>query len=252
MTGSGVPITSAGAEMATGMGTNDTVIIVPAYREAEGIQKVLGEIRDSLNSMILVVNRPSGDGTDSLARDTGAIVIEQRGTGKGNAVEEGLSYVRQNFTDVRYIGFVDADCTYPASVMPSMRAILADNPSVGMVIGRRTNLRNNGVKSSAFAVGNKVLTLSHRVLNRVTLGDPLSGLRMVKSEVLQNWRPKSGGFDIECEMNSYVSGSKRLEIVEVPIPYRARVGEKKLRLRHGFTILARMMSLALRGPGRSS
>jgi len=61
---------------------------------------------------------------------------------------------------------------------------------------------------------------------------------------LKNWEPKSKGFDIEAEINHRVE-KKGYRIVEIPIQYRNRVGAKKLRLRHGFTILRRILAESL-------
>jgi dolichol-phosphate mannosyltransferase len=70
--------------------------------------------------------------------------------------------------------------------------------------------------------------------------DPLTGLRVIRGEILRNWKPKSKGFDIEVELNHQVE-RKGYGIVEVDIPYRRRLGEKKLKLRHGATIVKRIM-----------
>jgi len=81
-------------------------------------------------------------------------------------------------------------------------------------------------------------------MNGVKLGDPLSGLRVVRSAVLEGWKPKSKGFDVEVEMNSLVD-RKGYRIVEIPIDYRNRLGEKKLKLRHGLRIMKRILTESL-------
>jgi hypothetical protein len=79
------------------------------------------------------------------------------------------------------------------------------------------------------------------LFNGIKLNDPLSGLRVVRAEVLKGWKSKSRGFDIEAEMNYHVE-RMGYRIVEIPIRYRPRLGEKKLKLRHGFAILKRIVS----------
>jgi hypothetical protein len=69
----------------------------------------------------------------------------------------------------------------------------------------------------------------------------LSGLRVVRAEALRNWKPKSKGFDIEAEVNFFVE-REGYRIVEIPIDYRSRLGEKKLKLRDGLWILKRIVS----------
>jgi glycosyltransferase involved in cell wall biosynthesis len=224
----------------------DTVMIVPAYREEAGIGPVVRELREAIDPVILVVNRPGNDGTESMARKQGAVVIGQSGRGKGDAMRLGLDYVHANYPEIRFIGFTDADCTYPAFPLAKMRAILESATSVGMVVAQRDNVANNGATSRFFSMGNRLLGTAHRILNRVSLRDPLSGLRLVRADAIRGWVPTAHGFDVECELNCYVHNVRRLQISEVSVPYRERVGTKKLGFRHGFLILGRMISLAFR------
>jgi dolichol-phosphate mannosyltransferase len=61
---------------------------------------------------------------------------------------------------------------------------------------------------------------------------------------LDGWKPKSKGFDVEAEMNSIV-GRRGYKIVEIPIDYRIRLGEKKLKLRDGLGIMKRILAESL-------
>jgi dolichol-phosphate mannosyltransferase len=72
------------------------------------------------------------------------------------------------------------------------------------------------------------------------LDDPLTGLRVVRAGILRNWKVKSKGFDVEVELNHYVQWGG-FGVVEVPIEYRERLGEKKLGVGNGFEILMRIM-----------
>jgi dolichol-phosphate mannosyltransferase len=62
----------------------------------------------------------------------------------------------------------------------------------------------------------------------------------VRAEILRNWKVKSKGFDVEVELNHRVE-REGFGIVEVPIKYRERLGEKKLGVKHGAEILRRIM-----------
>jgi len=92
-----------------------------------------------------------------------------------------------------------------------------------------------------FFLGNKILASFHNFFNGVHLDDPLSGLRVIRWDILRNWRPKSLGFDIEVELNHFIE-SQRLKIVEVPIELRPRLGEKKLNIFDGLLILKRIIT----------
>jgi len=166
----------------------------------------------------------------------------QEGSGKGDAVAQAIRHVD---SDVEYVVFIDADFTYPAGYLPKMMRILEENPEVGMVTGNRFNdsFELSAMKSPFF-VGNRFLALAQRFLNGVGLRDPLTGLRVVRWRILKNWEPRSKRFDVEAEMNHIVE-RRGYKTVEIPIQYRSRLGEKKLKLRHGFTILRRIISESL-------
>ena len=51
---------------------------------------------------------------------------------------------------------------------------------------------------------------------------------------------ESKGFDMEVELNNFVK-KRGFTTKEVLINYRARLGEKKLKARHGITILKRIL-----------
>ena len=88
--------------------------------------------------------------------------------------------------------------------------------------------------------GNRFIAFTHNFLNGVQLADPLTGLRVVRAEILRNWKVKSKGFDIEVELNHRVE-REGFGIVEIPIQYRERLGEKKLKVRHGAEIFKRIL-----------
>ena len=88
------------------------------------------------------------------------------------------------------------------------------------------------------------IELIQSILNGVNLNDPLTGLRIIRYDLLKGWKPKSTGFDIEVELNHLVK-NRGFNIVEIPIEYRSRIGKKKLSARHGLTILKRIILQSL-------
>jgi dolichol-phosphate mannosyltransferase len=216
-------------------------VVIATLNEEAGIGPTINEMQKVLNNpYMVVVDGKSVDRTIEIAKNMGADVMLQEGKGKGDAMFQGF---RQLSSKVPYVVFTDADYTYPAEYIPQMIEVLEENPRVGMVIGNRFKGEYNLSKSitNPFYLGNKLLAFAQLVMNGVKLGDPLSGLRVVRSEVLDGWKPKSKGFDVEAEMNALV-GRKGYRIVEVPIDYRSRLGEKKLKLRHGLGIMKRILA----------
>jgi dolichol-phosphate mannosyltransferase len=217
-------------------------LVVAALNEEHGIGATLTEFLYNLDfPKVLVVDGHSSDRTVEIAKNLGAEIAFQDGFGKGNAIAKALEQIDLN---VNYVVLTDADYTYPAEYVPEMIEILERSPQVGMVCGNRFSgdIESKAVRSS-FYFGNKLLAFAHNLLNGVSLRDPLTGLRVIRAEILSDWVVKSQGFDIEVELNRWVE-RKGYITVEVPIKYRQRIGEKKLKMRHGATILKRILQEA--------
>jgi dolichol-phosphate mannosyltransferase len=221
-------------------------VIIPTLNEAEGIGPTINEILSTLpNSHIVVIDANSTDKTPLIARGLGATVIEQKGRGKGRAMAQILEYLRHsNPESPKYLIITDADYTYPCDQLPRMIEILEENPLVGMVTGKRIQVikifRLTKALINWYVLGNYLLRTAHKFCNKVGMHDPLTGLRVIRFKVIKDWRPQAKSFDIEVELNHHIT-KKKYKIVEVPINYRPRLGRKKLGLRHGFTILKRIL-----------
>jgi glycosyltransferase involved in cell wall biosynthesis len=216
------------------------LVIIAALNEEKGIGLSLAELRMVLpDPKCLVVDGNSADKTVEFAKEMGADILIQGGIGKGDAIAQAIKSVD---LDVDYVIFTDADYTYPAKSVPEMIRILDENPEIGMVCGNRfTHSLTLSAMKSLFFVGNRFLAWTQRFINGVHLNDPLTGLRVIRWNILRDWEPKSKGFDIEAEINHRVE-KKGYKIVEIPIDYRSRVGEKKLKLRDGLTIFRRIVA----------
>jgi dolichol-phosphate mannosyltransferase len=218
-----------------------TLVVVATLNEEEGVGQTLAEIKSFLDKpFCLVVDGRSTDGTAKIAEQMGAEVVTQKGSGKGDAIATAIAHAQT--IDAEYVAFIDADYTYPAGYLPRMISILEANPDVGMVCGNRFNSRFRlGSMHSMLYLGNRLLAFTHNLLNGVGLQDPLTGLRAVRWQILKDWKPKSRGFDVEVELNHFVE-KQGFRILEIPISYRRRLGKKKLKLKHGFTILNRILT----------
>jgi glycosyltransferase involved in cell wall biosynthesis len=215
-----------------------TQVLIAALNEEQGIGPTISEFSNTLTTRFLVVDGKSEDATPEIAKKLGARVLFQDGTGKGDAIMKGIQHLD---SETQYVVFTDADFTYPADSVPLMLSLLKNHPDVGMVCGNRFSGRiDDKAFYGSFSVGNRVLALAHRILNGVFLADPLTGLRVVRADVLRKWKVRSRGFDVEVELNREVK-RQNLATVEVPIQYRARKGEKKLRVKDGVPILKRML-----------
>ncbi len=223
---------------------NSTEVIIAALNEQEGIGLTITEMQSRLFApRILVVDGNSVDRTVEVSKDLGVDVLLQDGKGKGDAIAKALEYIDD---DVEYVVLTDADFTYPAQNVPDMIEILEHNPKVGMVCGNRfCGKVDDKALRNRFYFGNKILSVAHSFFNGVSLNDPLTGLRVIRADILRDWKIKSKSFDVEVELNHQVERSG-YKTIEVPIQYRQRLGQKKLKVRHGFGILKRILLETIR------
>jgi glycosyltransferase involved in cell wall biosynthesis len=216
------------------------LVLIAAMNEEEGIGFTLSELKEVLDySSFLVVDGNSTDGTAKIAEALDAKVLIQKGKGKGDAVAQAIRHIDG---EIEYVVLLDADFTYPAGYLPHMIKVLEEKPEVGMVCGNRFNdSLHLGELHNLLYFGNRLLAFIHNFMNGIELHDPLTGMRVIRWKLLKDWRPLSKGFDVEVELNHWIE-RKGYDILEIPIPYRPRLGQKKLRLRHGFTILKRIVT----------
>jgi glycosyltransferase involved in cell wall biosynthesis len=220
-----------------------TIVLIAALNEEEGIGCTLAELSQVLeNPAFLIVDGNSTDRTLQIAKESGAEILIQKGKGKGDAIAQAMMHLGD---DIEYLVLIDADYTYPAEYVPEMIDILENNSQVGMVCGNRFNGHFHlGEMHNILYFGNRLIAFTHNLLNGIELRDPLTGLRVIRWDSIKGWKPKSKGFDVEVELNHQVE-RKGYGIVEVPIHYRNRLGHKKLKIKHGFTILRRILSESL-------
>jgi dolichol-phosphate mannosyltransferase len=214
-------------------------LIIAAMNESPGIGLTIAEMKDTLGDIpVLVVDGRGSDRTVEIAKNLGAEVVCQDGIRKGDALAKALEHADLSLD---YVIVTDADYTYPAEYVPAMIKILEENPLVGMVCGNRLSGQvDKEAQHNVFYIGNMLLAFAHNMLNGIPLQDPLTGLRVIRSEILRGWHVKSKGFDIEVEINHLVE-RRNFAIQEIPISYRTRLGEKKLKVSHGITILKRIL-----------
>ncbi len=96
-----------------------------------------------------------------------------------------------------------------------------------------------------YRFGNWLLTKVFNLIFGTRLHDVLSGMYIVRVEALKDALMEMGGFSVEAEIAAHMASTGK-SIVEVPIEYRRRVGEKKLHVKDGLAIFRDIVRLSLR------
>ncbi len=76
------------------MSFSSLAVVIPAFNEEEGIAPTICELKEALNDpQMIVVDGASDDRTLEIAKNLGAEVLIQKGTGKGSAISQGLVHL---------------------------------------------------------------------------------------------------------------------------------------------------------------
>jgi hypothetical protein len=202
-------------------------IVIPALNEEQAIGFVIKEIPiNELKKMgyeveIMVIDNGSKDKTRYIANSHRAKVIVQPIKGYGNAYKAGFANATGDI-----IATGDADLTYPFSDLPKIIKKMEDENLDFITTDRLTNLQA-GVMSRTHYFGNLLLQLITKILFGLPCKDSQSGMWIFKKSIWSKLNVKSSGmpFSQELKIEAYKKGFK---CAEVPIVYRARVGELKL------------------------
>ena len=97
-------------------------VIIPAFNEEKSIAKVIAEIPDLVEE-IVVVNNNSTDQTATVARKAGATVLTEKSKGYGYACLKGMDYLSQKDKTPDILVFLDGDFSdFPARAHKSYPA----------------------------------------------------------------------------------------------------------------------------------
>jgi len=220
-------------------------VVVPTLNERGGVTDLIPQIKRVLNEYtteIVVVDGNSSDGTANLAKDLGAHVIKQDGSGYGDALQLGFKFAHSALkADITVM--IDGDMTYDPKDIENMIDIVASG-KVDLVVGNRFADMEDGAMSLTSKWGNRLLSWFAKHAIGIRLTDSQCGLRVFRTQFTPTITRASAGMAYATEMIAEITqvGGR---LMELPISYSRRVGKSKLRpVRDGLQILSTMLRLA--------
>jgi SAM-dependent methyltransferase len=229
-------------------------IVIPCRNERGNIAAAIERLPAfGTRQEILFVDGHSTDGTPDAVRAAIAAhpgrdihLLEQRGTGKGDAVRLGFE---QATGDVLMI--LDADLTVPPEDLPKFHRALIAGHAEFLNGCRLIYPMEDEAMQTLNLVANKCFALAFTWLLGQRLKDTLCGTKVLwrrDYQAIARNRAYFGDFDPFGDFDLLFGASKLgLRIADVPVRYRRRsYGETKIsRFRHGWLLL-RMVAYAYR------
>jgi glycosyltransferase involved in cell wall biosynthesis len=206
-------------------------VVIPAYNEENGIDAILERVlqqRDALRANgvadleLIVVDDGSKDATAErvAAHPDVRLIRHEVNQGYGAALKTGFSAARGEL-----LAFLDADGTYPPeSFVDLCRAALDGRTDI--VIGSRM-LSKDSEMPLVRRIGNTIFASLLSVVGKRRIWDSASGMRVFRRGALASLYPLPDGLDFTPAMSTRAL-YEDLRMVEVPIPYKERVGRSKL------------------------
>lgn len=213
-------------------------VIIPAYNEEGSIALVVNEIPRAWVRDIIVCNNNSKDNTAEVARNAGAVVVDEPRPGYGSACLKGMAYIaaRPPAEHPDIVVFVDGDHSDYPEQLPELVAPII-NDGADMVIGSRAlgDLEPGSMQPQQI-FGNWLATTLIKLIYKVEFTD-LGPFRAIRYDQLLaiKMNDPDFGWTVEMQVKAAKAG---IRSVEVPVRYRNRIGVSKVSGTVRGTILA--------------
>jgi hypothetical protein len=222
----------------------DVSIVMPCLNEAASVAQCVRKARAALERAglvgeVVVADNGSTDGSAELAEAAGARVVRVPRRGYGAAYLAGMDAALG-----RWIVMGDADGTYDFDDAPAFVAKLKEGND--LVVGSRFagTILPGAMPWLHRYVGNPVLTGILGVFFGQRVSDAHCGMRALTREANVKMGLRTTGMEYASEMIA-MAIRNGLKVAELPITYRPREGESKLRsFRDGWRHLRFMLLLS--------
>ncbi|MEP3389515.1 MAG: glycosyltransferase family 2 protein [Reichenbachiella sp.] len=202
-------------------------VIIPVLNEQNAVGMVIDEIPKNRVRHIIVVDNGSTDDTIEVAKKRGAVVLEEAARGYGNACLKGMSHIAQlDEPKPDAVVFLDGDHSdFPEFIHALLEPIRVGNAD--LVIGSRAlGKKEKGSMTPQQVFGNWLATYLLRILYKVQYTD-LGPFRAIRYESLlaMDMQDKTYGWTVEMQLKA---AKMKMQIAEVPVNYRNRIGVSKI------------------------
>ena len=219
---------------------SDVSLIIATYEEEESLEFVLNELSNFIFNEIIIVDNNSKDNTLKIAKKYKTKILQQKGSGWGSAVIEGL-----NAASGKYLTYMDGDGSYNPEGIVEMYNLINDFDFI--CCSRYKNNNKNEDDTFIRALGNKLFTLIANQFLNLKISDALFFYPLFKKSDFEDLKPKSKNFGVCIEI-PYLMSKKGLSYTDVLSLERKRYGgtTKVNAFKDGFTIGLEIIKMKFR------
>jgi len=196
-------------------------VIIPCLNEEEGIRRVLENMPEFVDEVIVVDNN-STDRTHAVAASLGAKVIHETVRGYGRSYKRGFANATSDL-----IVTLDGDHSYPVDALSYLLEAFL-HLDVDFLNASRFPVRDRNAMSFKHKIGNLILSLAMSALYLRWVRDSQSGMWVFRRSILSQMKLVSDGMAFSEEIKIEALKSPRIRFGEISILYTSRLGEIKL------------------------
>ncbi|MEO1526752.1 MAG: glycosyltransferase family 2 protein [Planctomycetota bacterium] len=218
-----------------------TAVIIPARNEAASIGKVLEDLPDA--RLIIVANNGSIDETPEIAKAHGCLVVDEPVAGYGRACLAGLAALEssEDHSEITIVAFADADYSDHVHQLKKLIEPIANDEADFVLGSRMMGEREPGAMPLQATLGNRLACFLMNLVWRTNYTDlgPFRAMNYEQFRALE-MNDTNFGWTVEMQVKASIAG---LRILELPVPYRRRIGVSKISgtisgtIRAGYKIL---------------
>ena len=200
------------------------LIIIPAYNEAQNIEKTVNDVKNNTNYDYIIINDCSKDNTKEVCEKNNFNVLSLPiNFGLTSGIQVGMKYAYQNNYDIA-IQF-DGDGQHQAKYLKDLVAEI-ENGNCDVAIGSR--FVNEKKPNSLRMMGSNIISFCIKLTTSTKIKDTTSGMRAYNKKVIEEFN-KNSGLTPEPDTLVYLT-KKGMKIKEVQVQMSEReFGESYLK-----------------------
>ena len=201
-------------------------VLIPAWNEEKALPLVIADIPKNWVRHIVICDNGSTDGTASVAKALGAVVVTEKMRGYGAACLAGMRYLQSlpSSEQPQIVVFLDGDYSDYPEDLPKVVAPIIEQ-GMDMVIGSRTlGNMEPGAMTIPQRLGNWLAPFLIKVFFGYQFSD-LGPFRAIRWDALLqlNMQDTNFGWTVEMQVKA---AKQKLQCTEVPMRYRKRAAGK--------------------------